>query len=504
MPSTLTLDSLSRALISDGTVTEDMLASLLGGYRHGDDDAPLQDALLARGVLGEPALATVLSALTGFPTNLGDRGTTTLPRAVAERTRTIVLDTNPPVLATATTREPLILEALHALGHTPAVVLIPAPHFTRLFRDAYLTTDDSVPAARDLYEVLDTTVARDGSDVHLTAGRRPAVRVLGNVEFLNYRPVSPEWMLEQIARLATPEKLAEYARHNTTDFAYSFGDRRFRVNLGRDRQGPTLVARLLPKDIPDVAVLGLTNTILNFTHLERGLVLVTGPTGSGKSTTLAALLSDIAHTRACHITTFEDPIEYLLPCDGLALITQRELGPNIESYATALRSALRQDPDVILIGEMRDQETVRAALEAAETGHLVFGTLHTMSAPQTIDRIISTFPANEQDHVRGVLGTVLKGVVSQTLLPTTDGKRRVAAFEVLVGTPAVSNLIRSGKDLRQLIQQGAKDGMQHMEAALAALAASGKVTLAEATFRAADQDEFTRQLAAAKPSSSRR
>lgn len=497
----LTVPALSAALIADRKLTAADLISLLGTRRADADIEFLETALIARSVLGERELAERAAALTGLPP-LTDPAVTVrpdLPEPVAAANRALVLNVEPRTVALVTD-DPARARAVEAAldGPVAAWVVMTETQFARLHSDTYLDPDAaSRPLPADLYELLDQAVLGNGSDVHLTVGRAPAVRIRGSIQFLPYRRLESDWLLAQVAEIAGPEKMAEYEEYRSTDFAYSFGDRRFRVNVARDRLGPTLVARLLPKDIPDMEGLGLSESIRSFTHLERGLVLVTGPTGSGKSTTLASILAQIARTQARHITTFEDPIEFLLPTEGDGLVTQRELGKDIVSFGHALRAGLRQDPDIILLGEMRDRETIAAALEAAETGHLVFGTLHTMSADKTVSRIVSTFPAEEQSHVRSVLSGVLQGVVSQTLLPTADGKGRVAAHEVLLRTPATASLIRTDGDIKQAIATGSRHGMRHMEAALADLVRAGRVTLEEAEFRAPDKEEFTRQVSRA-------
>jgi twitching motility protein PilT len=290
----------------------------------------------------------------------------------------------------------------------------------------------------------------------------------------------------------------ELEREMTLDFAYTYGEERFRMNLGKERHGFTLSARLLSSTIPKMSALGLPKAIQEFIHLERGLVLVTGPTGSGKSTTLAALLQEIASTQDRHIITLEDPIEYVLEQGPRAMVKQREQGEDFIDFPAALRQALRQDPDVVLVGEMRDIETARTAVTAAETGHLVFSTLHTYDAQSTVARLVSMYPEGEQDHAREKLAYILKGVVSQTLVPRANTTGRVAAMEIMLGTPAIANNLRSPKGMTQLrstIQTSRGEGMQTMEMALADLHRRGLISYDDGLFKARNEEEYEQYIA---------
>jgi twitching motility protein PilT len=301
-------------------------------------------------------------------------------------------------------------------------------------------------------------------------------------------PAELERMVYAILRQGQRE---QFEQEMELDVSYSLpGRARFRVNVYRQRDSVGAALRLVPAEIPSLEELGLPTRVAEFAREPRGLVLVTGPTGSGKSTTLAGLINA---NRACHIVTIEDPIEYLHD-HKTAMVSQREIGGDTRSFSEALRRVLRQDPDVILIGEMRDPETIATALTAAETGHLVFATLHTQSAPQTIDRIVDAFPADQQAQVRAQLSTTLRGVVTQQLLPTTDGKGRVVAAEVMVMTPAIAHMIREAKTglMFGAIQMGGRDGMQTMDAALVRLVRSGQISRAVAVERAQDEGEVTR------------
>src|SRR4051794_34715021 len=289
-----------------------------------------------------------------------------------------------------------------------------------------------------------------------------------------------------------------FERDRQLDFAYSIpGAARFRVNAYQQRLAVGAAFRAIPTQIPALDTLGLPPGIKELVKKPRGLVLVTGPTGSGKSTTLAAMLDVINETREEHIMTIEDPIEFLHG-HKRCIVNQRELGSDAQSFGAALKAALRQDPDVILVGEMRDLETIHTALTAAETGHLVFATLHTQDAPQTIDRIIDVFPSEQQGQVRTQLAVALQGVITQQLLPTADGSSRVAACEVLVPTPAVRNLIREGKthQIYSTMQTGSQSGMQTMDAALATLVREGQITRAVAEARSSTPEELRRLLGA--------
>jgi twitching motility protein PilT len=326
----------------------------------------------------------------------------------------------------------------------------------------------------------------EASDLHVTPGTEPVVRVRGRLQRLDeFEKLTPDVTRELVYRIlsTTQQKTLETKRN--VDLAYSLpGVARFRVNAFFQRQAIGAAFRMIPSDIKSLAELGLPGQLSDLASKPRGLVLVTGPTGSGKSTTLAAMLDMINRTRSEHILTIEDPIEFL-HWHRKCVVNQREIGGDATTFAEALRAALRQDPDVILVGEMRDLETIGTALTAAETGHLVFATLHTQSAPQTIDRVIDVFPAEQQDQVRVQLSGTLQGVVTQTLVPTADGRGRVAALEILIPDDAVRNLIRQGK-IEQIysgMQTGTATGMQTMEQSLASLVLRHVITREEALNR---------------------
>jgi len=326
--------------------------------------------------------------------------------------------------------------------------------------------------------LLEQMVAHNASDLHITVGSQPALRVRGHLERLDAFPVMTADLTRQLLyRIISSEQQKRLEIERQLDLSYSIpGLARFRVNIYSQRESLAGAFRLIPAELKSLEELGLPTTLYDMCNKPRGLVLVTGPTGSGKSTTLAALIDEINRTRADHIITIEDPIEFLHR-HKRCIVNQRELGPDATTFAEALRGALRQDPDVILLGEMRDLETISTALTAAETGHLVFATLHTQDAASTVDRVIDVFPAGQQGQIRTQLAGTLEGVVAQTLLPTADGQGRAAAIEVLRPDDAVRNLIRQAKieQVYSIMQTGGKKGMQTMEQALAELVLRGVI-----------------------------
>ncbi len=351
----------------------------------------------------------------------------------------------------------------------------------------------------DFADLLLEVIERNASDLHLTAGAHPTVRVRGALQPLEDYPVlTPELTREIVYSILTNDQRQRLETDWQLDFAYSIPKRaRFRVNAYFQRSAIGAAFRLIPMSIKSVDELGLPSVIHEMARKPRGFVLVTGPTGSGKSTSLAAVIDEINATREEHIMTIEDPIEFL-HAHKKCIVNQREVGGDAHSFAAGLKAALRQDPDVILVGEMRDLETIHTALTAAETGHLVFATLHTQDTPQTIDRIIDVFPATQQQQVRVQLSVALQGIVTQQLLPTADGAGRVAACEVLLATPAIRNLIREGKthQIYSSLQTGASVGMQTMDAALATLVREGRITSKLAESRSSTPEELRRLLGA--------
>ncbi|HEY2543756.1 MAG TPA: type IV pilus twitching motility protein PilT [Gaiellaceae bacterium] len=329
-----------------------------------------------------------------------------------------------------------------------------------------------MPQLTSIDDLLEQMVVLNASDLHVTTDSPPVYRVRGEVvRAAGFDPFTPDDTRSLLYRILSSEQQKVFELRRQLDFAYALpGIARFRVNVYYQRESVGAAFRLIPQDIKSLEELGLPGILHTFAEKARGIVLVTGPTGSGKSTTLAAILDEINRNRSEHILTIEDPIEFVHK-HKRCIVNQREIGPDAESFGLALKAALRQDPDVILVGEMRDMETISTALTAAETGHLVFATLHTQSAPSTIDRIIDVFPAEQQEQVRIMIANSLQGVVTQTLLPTADGQGRVAGLEILLPDDAVRNLIRQAKieQVYSIMQTNTARGMQTMEQALADL-----------------------------------
>jgi twitching motility protein PilT len=342
-------------------------------------------------------------------------------------------------------------------------------------------------------DLLEQMAARGASDLHVTVGTPPAIRLRGHLERIEgVDPLSADDTQMLLYRVLSSEQQKQLEIKRQLDFAYAVpGVARFRVNVFFQREALGAAFRVIPHDIKSLEELGLPPSLHEFTAKPRGIVLVTGPTGSGKSTTLAAIIDEINRTRHDHILTIEDPIEFVHK-HKRCVVNQREIGPDAVSFGEALRAALRQDPDVILLGEMRDLETISTALTAAETGHLVFGTLHTQSASSTVDRIIDVFPAEQQEQVRIMIAGSLQGVVTQALLPTADGSGRVAALEILFPDDAVRNLIRQGKveQIYSIMQTGTSKGMQTMEQALAELVMRRVVTVEVALSRSSRPEQL--------------
>ncbi|MHB0859132.1 MAG: type IV pilus twitching motility protein PilT [Anaerolineae bacterium] len=329
-------------------------------------------------------------------------------------------------------------------------------------------------------ELLHLTARREASDIHLKVGRPPVLRIHGELTPQDqYQPLRPEDMERIYSQVTTPLQRAHFAQQPELDLSYELeGIARYRVNIGKQRGTVTIVMRRLSAYIPTMEELRLPDICKELVMKPRGLVLVTGPTGSGKSTSLASMIDYLNGQEAVRIITAEDPIEYVFQ-DKKSFITQRELGGDTPTFASALKHALRQDPDVVLVGEMRDLDTISAALTAAETGHLVLSTLHTAGAALTIDRIIDVFPPHQQQQVRTQLAGILEGVLSQTLMPTVDGKGRVPAVEVMIATPAIRNLVREEKthQLPGVIETGSRIGMRTLDQALADLYRRGLVRM---------------------------
>ena len=350
-----------------------------------------------------------------------------------------------------------------------------------------------MPHLISIDDLLEQMVAVGASDLHVSVGSPPVLRVRGHIERIDgFEPLSADDTRALLYRILSSEQQKHFELQRQLDFAYAMpGLARFRVNVYYQREAVSAAFRLIPQEIKTLEELGLPEILHTLAEKPRGLVLVTGPTGSGKSTTLAAVIDEINRNRSEHILTVEDPIEFLHR-HKRCIVNQREIGPDALSFGEALKAALRQDPDVILVGEMRDLETISTALTAAETGHLVFATLHTQSAPSTIDRIVDVFPPAQQEQVRIMIANSLQAVVTQTLLPTADGLGRVAALEILLPDDAVRNLIRQAKveQVYSVMQTNTARGMQTMEQSLADLALRGVVSAGEALARSSRPDQL--------------
>lgn len=403
--------------------------------------------------------------------------------------------TGPSVAAVFPTRE-IITEFARLKGvdlTEVAVYVVTARRWNTLLAEAYPElVGAEYKEAPEIEKLFLEAIRRGASDIHLKVGDQPRFRIHGDLVAQEYKPLTGEWMRDNLPRTANQAVIDRIAAGKfDADQRWEVAERVFRLNYGKDQNGFTLAARLLPNKIPTMDELNLPRPLRATTEEVRGLVLVTGPTGSGKTTTLASLLNHIIHTKPRHLITLENPIEYVLK-SGRSAVSQRALGEHFSSFPEALRQALRQDPDIILVGEIRDKETARTAFEAAETGHLVFATLHTHNAATTVERLVHMFEPEEQSNIRNQIGQTLKVIVSQTLVPAIRGGR-VAAFEVLQNTPAISNLLSDSARVRQIpstLEQNSKDGMQTLEQNLAYLVRVGTVSYESAYERAPDKERF--------------
>ena len=345
-------------------------------------------------------------------------------------------------------------------------------------------------------EIMRTAKEAGASDVHITVGIPPKMRVNGNLIAMNYSKMMPADTLEVLLEIMTATQRERFEERGEYDMSFSIPELgRYRVNAYKQRGSVALALRLVGTQVPSPEALGVPESVINLYERKRGLILVTGPTGSGKSTTLAAIIDKINNNRDAHVITLEDPIEYLHQ-HKVAMVNQREIGLDSQSYANALRAALREDPDVILVGEMRDFETISVAITAAETGHLVLSTLHTIGAASTVDRVIDVFPPHQQQQIRVQFANVLEAVISQQLIPTMDGRGRVAAFEVMHANHAVRNLIREGKShqLVSVMQTNRKMGMITMDESITQLFYEGKIDREMAIQFAQDPDGMQNKI----------
>ena len=348
----------------------------------------------------------------------------------------------------------------------------------------------------DIFDLLKKSIALDASDIHITSGSCPIARVKGKFNKLSEKILTNQDTKEMVKDISNESYLTKIKEYGEIDFSISIDTgERFRVNIYKQKGSYAMAIRNIPSQIPKFESLGLPEILKSFTEKQKGLVLVTGPTSSGKSTTIASLIDIINENQQKHIITLEDPIEYVHN-HKMSLINQREIGQDTESFNSALRTVLRQDPDVIVIGEMRDTETISIALTAAETGHLVFSTLHTLGASKTIDRVLNMFPSEQQHQIRTQLSTVCEGVVSQQLIPTLDGKNQIAAFEVMIANSAIKNLIRESKtyQIQNQIQTGSRFGMKSMDQDLVNLYKKGLISKDILLSRCIDYDYISRLL----------
>ncbi len=501
----LSRDTLEVALAEARRVGEPLPVVLRRKELVGDKDltAAIADALSLRFVdFGE--------------TPLHPDAATIVPVDIARRYKALGIDFEDRKLVVAFA-EPGDDEALQAVGDATGYEIIPATagryELAQAIDMAYGPERPTITPDRDAFEeepelelglsvnmLLDKVLELRGSDLHITAGSPPAIRVHGELRPLHdFGELNPSQIREMLYAIITQKQREKFENELELDTSYTLpGKSRFRLNMFLQRDAVGAVMRAIPYEIVPFSNLGLPPSVEQFAELPRGLLLVTGPTGSGKSTTLASLVDIVNRMKAVHIMTVEDPIEFLHQ-HKRSIVNQREVGEDTHSFSNALRHVLRQDPDVILVGEMRDLETIQTALTAAETGHLVFATLHTQDAPQSIDRIIDVFPSHQQQQIRVQLAASLQGVVTQQLIPTADGAGRAVAAEVLVATPAIRNLIREAKvhQIYSMMQAGAKHGMVSMDQSLAMLVRQGRVTMDTAIEFCANEDDLRRLASSA-------
>jgi twitching motility protein PilT len=496
---------------------DDLQVAIAEARRTGD---PLPAVLLRHNLVGEKDLTAAIAESLSLrfvdfsETPLNADASTTIPADIARRYQALGVDFDGSKLVVAFT-EPGDDEALHAVGAATGYEIIAAAagryELARAIESVYGPDRTDAPPLRapeapeedlevglHVNTLLERLIEARGSDLHLASGSPPIMRVHGELRAMPDMPVlNGSEIREMVYAILGQKQREKFENDLELDTSYSLpGQGRFRINVFLQRDAVGAVMRAIPFEIVDFDQLGLPASVKTFADLPRGLVLVTGPTGSGKSTTLASLIDIVNRAKAVHIMTVEDPIEFL-HTHKRSVVNQREVGEDTHSFAAALKHVLRQDPDVILVGEMRDLETISTALTAAETGHLVFATLHTQDAPQSIDRVIDVFPSHQQQQIRVQLAASLQGIVTQQLIPLAGGSGRAVAAEVLVATPAVRNLIREGKihQIYSMMQAGAKYGMVTMDQELARLVRNGRISMELALERAHHEEDVRRLVA---------
>jgi twitching motility protein PilT len=512
--------SVGEFLVSRKVLSRDTLEEAL--LREKESGIPLAKILSTEGMVAERDLVAAVADQLGIPmwdpdvepipAILGGM----LPLALCQRLRAVAVGMNGNELTVAMenpTDAKAVQDIAQETGWVVRAVLAAATDVSLAIEVLYgvedtpakpqTSSDESaVPTSEvHLNQLLEEMVQLGASDLHLSSGLPPCIRVDGNVRPMDgYDPLTPSDLRRMVYAILTQrqrEKFEEHLEFDTSHMVPNIG--RFRLNVFIQKDSVGAVMRAIPFKIVPLDKLGIPAVVGDLAHLPRGLVLVTGPTGSGKSTTLASIVDIVNTTHASHIMTVEDPIEFVHN-HKRSIVNQREVGEDTKSFAAALKHVLRQDPDVILVGEMRDLETISTALTAAETGHLVFGTLHTQDAPQSIDRVIDVFPAHQQQQIRVQLAAALQAVITQQLLPRAGGRGRTVACEILMATPAVRNLIREGKihQIYSIMQAGGKFGMQTMDQSLAQLVRSSAITMDVAVERCHNEDDLRRLVAGAR------
>jgi twitching motility protein PilT len=508
---------LGEFLVDRHVLSRDDLAIAMAEARRRSE--PITQVLIRNGMVGEKDLTAALADTVGLrfvdfsETPIHPDAASTVPEDVAREQVAVGVDFDGPRLVVAfadpgddaavtavgrATGYEIVAaagsryEILHALDQIYGASGSPAPSGDE--SDGVL--GDEAPGIH-INDLLGLVLEQGGSDLHLTAGSPPVIRVHGELRPVDgFETLNGSQIREMVYAILTQKQREKFEDDLELDASYTLpGRSRFRLNVFLQRDSVGAVLRTIPYEIVALSDLGLPPAVASFADMPRGLVLVTGPTGSGKSTTLASLIDIVNREKALHIMTVEDPIEFL-HTHKKSVVNQREVGEDTHSFSNALRHVLRQDPDVILVGEMRDLETIATALTAAETGHLVFATLHTQDAPQSIDRIIDVFPSHQQQQIRVQLAATLQGIVTQQLVPTADGKGRAVAAEVLVATPAIRNLIREGKihQIYSLMQTGGKHGMVTMDQSLATLVRTGRVSQDLAYERCTNVEDLRRLI----------